>query len=181
MAAVCGARSRPALCIICCTSVLPGTVLGGSRAFLSKPTFLPAWRDTLWVDGSGRAPHDSPFRTCSWAVVGKGVLVQARFRACAVGVQSRAASLGHCSARVRATRHRGLRLQKLWDGQRKPRGVHRDLEQRLLSFPRLGREVKWIQAHTDSRSAALHGVTEVDRQGNERADKAANNVLGSAW
>eukprot|EP00971_Amphidinium_carterae_P031997 630290-Amphidinium_carterae.1 len=30
--------------------------------------------DTLWVDGSGRAPNDSPFRTCSWAVVGKGVL-----------------------------------------------------------------------------------------------------------
>eukprot|EP00971_Amphidinium_carterae_P177797 3526456-Amphidinium_carterae.1 len=23
---------------------------------------------TLWVDGSGGAPNDSPFRTCSWAV-----------------------------------------------------------------------------------------------------------------
>eukprot|EP00971_Amphidinium_carterae_P237359 4711786-Amphidinium_carterae.1 len=48
---------------------------------------FPAWPevqaidlpgDTLWVDGSGRAPNDSPFRVCSWSVVGKGVLIQAR-------------------------------------------------------------------------------------------------------
>eukprot|EP00971_Amphidinium_carterae_P014348 283500-Amphidinium_carterae.1 len=33
---------------------------------------------TLWVDGSGRAPNDSPFRTCSWAIVGRGVLARAK-------------------------------------------------------------------------------------------------------
>eukprot|EP00971_Amphidinium_carterae_P165252 3275700-Amphidinium_carterae.1 len=65
-------------------------------------------------------------------------------------------------------------VDQLWAGKRKPRGVHRDLEQRLLSCPRLGREVKWIKAHTDSKIAAVHGVSEADRLGNDRADKAAN-------
>eukprot|EP00971_Amphidinium_carterae_P252756 5018207-Amphidinium_carterae.1 len=37
-------------------------------------------------------------------------------------------------------------------------GPHRDLECRLLSFPRCGREVRWVKAHTDGRIAALHGV-----------------------
>eukprot|EP00971_Amphidinium_carterae_P287050 5698227-Amphidinium_carterae.1 len=33
---------------------------------------------TLWVDGSGRAPNDSPFRVCSWSVVGRGVLLRSK-------------------------------------------------------------------------------------------------------
>eukprot|EP00971_Amphidinium_carterae_P059445 1175433-Amphidinium_carterae.1 len=52
-----------------------------------------------------------------------------------------------------------------------------DLELRLLSFPRLGREVKWVKAHTNERTAVQHGVSDTDRRGNEQADRAAQQVL----
>eukprot|EP00971_Amphidinium_carterae_P066885 1324751-Amphidinium_carterae.1 len=213
MAVACGARSRPALCTTYFTSVRLGTELGESRTSLYRPTFLPACCTMVWcrllvlasrfgrkfklwicqatLCGSMavdvRAPNDSPFRTCSWAVMGRGVLVQARLTGPAQSVY-RAELLALVTALqgsepgalVVSDCKRGCRgVQQLWAGQRKPRGVHRalDLEQRLLTFPRLGREVKWIKAHTDRRTAVQHGVTEVDRQGNERADKAANTVL----
>eukprot|EP00971_Amphidinium_carterae_P274354 5444527-Amphidinium_carterae.1 len=48
MVAVCGARSRPALCIICFTSARPGIALGKKRVFSFKLTFLPAWRIMAW-------------------------------------------------------------------------------------------------------------------------------------
>eukprot|EP00971_Amphidinium_carterae_P024735 487901-Amphidinium_carterae.1 len=35
MVAVCGARSRPALCTTFSTTALPGTLLGGSQTLLS--------------------------------------------------------------------------------------------------------------------------------------------------
>eukprot|EP00971_Amphidinium_carterae_P134393 2663031-Amphidinium_carterae.1 len=68
-------------------------------------------------------------------------------------------------------------VSRLWDGSRKPVGPHRDLELRLLSFTRLGWEVKWVKVHTDGLTAAQHGVSELDRRGNAQADHAAQHVL----
>eukprot|EP00971_Amphidinium_carterae_P124049 2457117-Amphidinium_carterae.1 len=87
MAGVRGARLRPALCITYFLSVRLGIRPEGKRGFTLMPhspiAFLamdwfrrpalpsPVWpevqaldlpRDTLWVDGSGRPPNDSPFR-----------------------------------------------------------------------------------------------------------------------
>eukprot|EP00971_Amphidinium_carterae_P317950 6320563-Amphidinium_carterae.1 len=97
-----GARLRPALCIIFCLSARLGIRPEGKRGFASMPPFLNAYLtmdwfrrlglpsrcgrkqaidlpgDTLWVDGRGRAPNDSPFRVCAWSVVGKGVLIRAK-------------------------------------------------------------------------------------------------------
>eukprot|EP00971_Amphidinium_carterae_P321313 6386245-Amphidinium_carterae.1 len=58
-------------------------------------------------------------------------------------------------------------------------GPHRDLECHLLSFPRCGQELTWVKAHTDGRTAAVNGVSELDRQGNAQADGAAQQVLGA--
>eukprot|EP00971_Amphidinium_carterae_P096642 1912854-Amphidinium_carterae.2 len=172
MDAVRGARNRPALYTTFCMSARPGMVLGESRASLFKLTSLfVVWPevqaldlpgDTLWVDGSGRAPNDSPFRTCSWAVVGRGVLVQARLTGPAQSVY----------------RAELLALVTALQGSEPQATVVSDCKSACRVVQKLlGREVKWIKAHTDRRIAVLHGVSEVDRQGNERADKAANNVL----
>eukprot|EP00971_Amphidinium_carterae_P298253 5926276-Amphidinium_carterae.3 len=79
------------------------------------------------------------------------------------------------------TRHVGFRLRRLWQGTRKPTGLRRDLERLLLSFPRSGREVKWVKAvpHADARSAAFHGVFEQDRLGNAQADAGAQKAIGN--
>eukprot|EP00971_Amphidinium_carterae_P117533 2328388-Amphidinium_carterae.1 len=58
-----------------------------------------------------------------------------------------------------------------------PAGWVKDWRAGCVRLQKRSRKVKWIKAHTDRRTAAQHGVSEVDRQGNESADKAANNVL----
>eukprot|EP00971_Amphidinium_carterae_P023674 467115-Amphidinium_carterae.1 len=63
-----------------CLSYHDGLVPAPRNAFPVCPEVhaidLPG--EKLWVDGSGMAPNDSPFRVCSWVVVGKGVLIQAK-------------------------------------------------------------------------------------------------------
>eukprot|EP00971_Amphidinium_carterae_P176475 3499081-Amphidinium_carterae.1 len=103
------------------------------------------WRLTLWVDGSGRAPNDSPFWVCLWSVVGKGVLIQAKLAGPAQsvypaellalvtalqGAEPGALVVFDCKSACRV-------VNRLW------RALASPWELRLLSFPRSGREVKW--------------------------------------
>eukprot|EP00971_Amphidinium_carterae_P219934 4365935-Amphidinium_carterae.1 len=50
----------------------------GRRRVLVNGAVSSAYQARSGLPAGCRAPNDAPFRTCSWAVVGKGVLIQAR-------------------------------------------------------------------------------------------------------
>eukprot|EP00971_Amphidinium_carterae_P049806 981837-Amphidinium_carterae.1 len=175
MGVVSGARIRPAPYTTSSTIVQLGTRLG-EKQVCPEVQALELPGSTLRVDGSGRAPNDSPFRTCSWAVVGRGVLVRAKLTGPAQSVY-RAELLALVTALQGSLGQRLTLLLSLT--VKAPADWWKSSGLASESHVELGREVKWTKAHTGSRTAALHGVSEADRLGNDRADKAANEVLAA--
>eukprot|EP00971_Amphidinium_carterae_P053745 1058435-Amphidinium_carterae.2 len=103
---------------------------------------------TVWTDGSGRHMFGCPFRGSSNPSIERN---------------SRGHGVVSCLHALRVGRRHP-----------KPKGRHRDLENRALAALPAGVQIVWMKAHQSHKDADEGRVARSDLQGNRMADAAAN-------